>query len=167
MTNEPNIIPRKDLQDRAALVTGAASGIGLAITKRLLQEGAKVALWDFNVENLEKAKKMLCQIVNEERIFLVRCDITKEDDVVAGMKSTVAHFGKLNIAVNNAGVSVSVPSDECTLEQWNWVMNVNCTGSFLRIAGSDQSFQNTGRWRSHRFQQQRQLSETQQTLFSI
>ena len=47
------------------------------------------------------------------------------------MKSTVAHFGKLNIAVNNAGVSVSVPSDECTLEQWNWVMNVNCTGAFL------------------------------------
>ena len=89
MTNEPNIIPRKDLQDRVALVTGAASGIGLAITKRLLQEGAKVALWDFNVENLEKAKKSLCQIVNEEKIFLVRCDITKEEDVVAGMKSTV------------------------------------------------------------------------------
>ena len=131
MTNEPNIIPRKDLQDRVALVTGAASGIGLAITKRLLQEGAMVALWDFNVENLEKAKKSLCQIVNEEKIFLVRCDITKEEDVVAGMKSTVSHFGKLNIAVNNAGVSVSVPSDECTLEQWNWVMNVNCTGSFL------------------------------------
>ena len=131
MTDAPNIYPRKDLQDRVALVTGAASGIGLAITKRLLQEGAKVALWDFNVERLEKAKENLTQIVPEDRIFLVQCDITKEEDVIRAMKSTVDHFGKLNVAVNNAGVSVSVPSDECTLEQWNWVMNVNCTGSFL------------------------------------
>lgn len=121
----------KDLVDRVIIVTGAASGIGLAITKRLLQEGAKVALWDFNLEKLEESKESLSQNFDEEQIFLVRCDITKEDDVVAAMETTVAHFGYMNVAVNNAGVSVSVPSDECTLEQWNWVMDVNCTGSFL------------------------------------
>lgn len=131
MSDQPVTYPRKDLLDRVALITGAASGIGLEITRRFVQEGAKVALWDFNVAQLEKAKQDLCQIVGEERLFLVSCDITKEDDVITGMESTVSHFGKLNIAVNNAGVSVSVPSDECTLEQWNWVMNVNCTGSFL------------------------------------
>lgn len=121
----------KDLVDRVIIVTGAASGIGLAITKRLLQEGAKVALWDFNLEKLEASKESLSQNFDEEQIFLMRCDITKEDDVVAAMETTVAHFGYMNVAVNNAGVSVSVPSDECTLEQWNWVMDVNCTGSFL------------------------------------
>jgi len=131
MSDQPVTYPRKDLLDRVALITGAASGIGLEITRRFVQEGAKVALWDFNVAQLEKAKQNLCQIVGEERLFLVSCDITKEDDVITGMESTVSHFGKLNIAVNNAGVSVSVPSDECTLDQWNWVMNVNCTGSFL------------------------------------
>jgi NAD(P)-dependent dehydrogenase (short-subunit alcohol dehydrogenase family) len=131
MTDQPVIYPRKDLLDRVALITGAASGIGLAITKRFVQEGAKVALWDFNVDRLEQAKETLCHIVEEEQLFLVSCDITKEDDVIAAMESTIDHFGGLNIAVNNAGVSVSVPSDECTLEQWNWVMNVNCTGSFL------------------------------------
>ena len=131
MTDQPVIYPRKDLLDRVALITGAASGIGLAITKRFVQEGAKVALWDFNVDRLEQAKETLCHIVGEEQLFLVSCDITKEDDVIAAMESTIDHFGGLNIAVNNAGVSVSVPSDECTLEQWNWVMNVNCTGSFL------------------------------------
>lgn len=125
------VTPHQDLLDRIALVTGAASGIGLAISKRLLQEGAKVALWDFNVKRLHQAKEMLCEIVSEERILLVPCDITKEIDVIRSMARTVNHFGKLNIAVNNAGVSVSVPSDECTLEQWNWVMNVNCTGTFL------------------------------------
>jgi NAD(P)-dependent dehydrogenase (short-subunit alcohol dehydrogenase family) len=132
MTDQPvTTYPRKDLLERVALITGAASGIGLAISRRFVQEGAKVALWDFNVTRLEKAKEELCRIVDEERVFLVSCDITKEDDVISGMESTVSYFGKLNIAVNNAGVSVSVPSDECTLEQWNWVMNVNCTGSFL------------------------------------
>jgi len=131
MAEEHIINPRKDLLDRVALITGAASGIGMAITKRFVQEGAKVALWDFNVSRLEQAKEFLCQIASEEQVFIVPCDITKEEDVIAGMESTVAHFGRLNVAVNNAGVSVSVPSDECTLEQWNWVMNVNCTGSFL------------------------------------
>ena len=131
MTEETNIAPRMDLVDRVVLVTGAASGIGLAITKRLLKEGAKVALWDFNQSRLEESKKILTEFAREENIFLVLCDITKEKDVIAGMKATVKHFGKLNVAVNNAGVTVSVPSDECTLEQWNWVMSVNCTGSFL------------------------------------
>ena len=131
MTDQPVINPRKDLLDRVALITGAASGIGLAITKRFIQEGARVALWDFNVARLEQAKGTLSSFASENQIFLVPCDITNEADVVAGMESTVDHFGMLNIAVNNAGVSVSVPSDECTLEQWNWVMNVNCTGSFL------------------------------------
>jgi NAD(P)-dependent dehydrogenase (short-subunit alcohol dehydrogenase family) len=129
--DKPNIEPRKDLIDRVALVTGAASGIGLAITKRLIQEGAKVALWDFNQERLEECKEILTKITEKGQFFLVHCDITKEDDVTAAMKSTVDHFGKLNVAINNAGVTVSVPSDECTLEQWNWVMSVNCTGSFL------------------------------------
>lgn len=67
----------------------------------------------------------------EAQLLPVPCDITKEEDVVSAVKTVVDHFGRLNVAVNNAGVSVSVPSDECTLEQWNWVMSVNCTGSFL------------------------------------
>lgn len=123
--------PRKDLHDRVALVTGAASGIGLAISKRLIKEGAKVALWDFNHEKLEKSKEILKEFTEEDRILSVYCDITNEADVIDAMELTVDHFNELNIAVNNAGVSISVPSDECTLEQWNWIMNVNCTGSFL------------------------------------
>jgi NAD(P)-dependent dehydrogenase (short-subunit alcohol dehydrogenase family) len=131
MNSEPNTIPRKDLENKVALVTGAASGIGLEISKRLIQEGAKVALWDFNQVKLEESKEILTEFGKDEQIFLVNCNITKEEDVIAGMNATVNHFGELNVAVNNAGVSVSVPSDECTLEQWNWVMSVNCTGSFL------------------------------------
>jgi NAD(P)-dependent dehydrogenase (short-subunit alcohol dehydrogenase family) len=120
-----------ELEGRVALITGAASGIGLAITRRLVQEGARVAMLDFNVEKLNHSKEELLGMDAAAEILSVPCDITNEASVVSAVQAVADHFGRLNIAVNNAGVSVSVPSDECTLEQWNWVMNVNCTGSFL------------------------------------
>ena len=131
MTDKYSNSQNGELTGRVALITGAASGIGLAITRRFVSEGARVALFDLNSDRLQHAQDELAKIGSEDQLFIVKCDITQEADVVAGVEATVAHFRELNIAVNNAGVSVSVPSDECTLEQWNWVMNVNCTGSFL------------------------------------
>jgi NAD(P)-dependent dehydrogenase (short-subunit alcohol dehydrogenase family) len=124
-------LSKGELDGRVALITGAASGIGLAITRRLIQEGAQVAMLDFNVEKLKQSKEELLGMDAAAEILTVPCDITDEASVVSAVQAVVGHFGRLNVAVNNAGVSVSVPSDECTLEQWNWVMNVNCTGSFL------------------------------------
>lgn len=131
LENENNPVDAGELHNRVALITGAASGIGLVISKRIYQEGALVAMLDINEENLQTAKEDIAQKEDLDRILTVRCDITDEDDVTHAVQSTVKQFGKLNIAINNAGVSVSVPSDECTLEEWNWVMGVNCTGSFL------------------------------------
>jgi NAD(P)-dependent dehydrogenase (short-subunit alcohol dehydrogenase family) len=128
-TNDPHL--EGELFDRVALITGAASGIGLAISKRVLQAGALISMLDINDKSLMRAKDRLTDDVDPERIFTIRCDITNEDDVINAVQTTVEQFGKLNIAINNAGVSVSVPSDECSLEEWNWVMGVNCTGSFL------------------------------------
>ena len=122
---------KRELEGRVALITGAASGIGLAITRRLIQEGASVALLDFNEEKLDRSKEELLGMDAAAEILAVPCDITNESNVESAVLAVTNHFGRLDIAVNNAGVSVSVPSDECTLEQWNWVMNVNCTGSFL------------------------------------
>jgi NAD(P)-dependent dehydrogenase (short-subunit alcohol dehydrogenase family) len=124
---------RKDgeLAGKVALITGAASGIGLAITRRFVKEQALVAMVDFNVEKLNHSKDELLQMDGSAQILTVPCDITNEANVVSAVQTIADHFGRLNVAVNNAGVSVSIPSDECTLEQWNWVMNVNCTGSFL------------------------------------
>jgi NAD(P)-dependent dehydrogenase (short-subunit alcohol dehydrogenase family) len=131
LENENNPVDAGELHNRVALITGAASGIGLVISKRIYQEGALVAMLDINEENLRTAKEDIAQKGDLDRILTVRCDITDEDDVTHAVQTTVKQFGKLNIAINNAGVSVSVPSDECTLEEWNWVMGVNCTGSFL------------------------------------
>jgi NAD(P)-dependent dehydrogenase (short-subunit alcohol dehydrogenase family) len=120
-----------ELAGKVALITGAAAGIGMAITRRFVQEKALVAMVDMNIERLEQSRDELLQLDSSAQILPVPCDITNEENVVAAVKTIVHHFGRLNVAVNNAGVTVSVPSDECTLEQWNWVMGVNCTGSFL------------------------------------
>jgi NAD(P)-dependent dehydrogenase (short-subunit alcohol dehydrogenase family) len=120
-----------ELTGKVALITGAASGIGLAITRRFIKEKALVAMVDRNIEKLNQSREELLKMDGAAQIFPVPCDITNETDVVVAVQTIAEHFGRLNIAVNNAGVSVSVPSDECTLEQWNWVMSVNCTGSFL------------------------------------
>ncbi len=120
-----------ELTGKVALITGAASGIGLAITRRFVKEQALIAMIDRNPEKLEQSRSELLELDPSAQILPVVCDITNEKDVESAVPMIANHFGKLNIAVNNAGVSVSVPSDECTLEQWNWVMSVNCTGSFL------------------------------------
>jgi NAD(P)-dependent dehydrogenase (short-subunit alcohol dehydrogenase family) len=120
-----------ELAGKVALITGAASGIGLAITRRFVKEQALIAMIDRNTEKLEQSRSELLKMDPSAQILPVVCDITNEKEVESAVPMIAKHFGKLNIAVNNAGVSVSVPSDECTLEQWNWVMSVNCTGSFL------------------------------------
>jgi NAD(P)-dependent dehydrogenase (short-subunit alcohol dehydrogenase family) len=123
--------PRGDLVGRVALITGAASGIGLAISKRFAREGARIALFDFNVERLQKACDEIARLTSADQVLPVPCDITNEESVISAVLTTVSHFGQLNVAVNNAGVSKSVPSDECTLADWKWIMDVNATGSFL------------------------------------
>lgn len=131
LSNADNPFAAGELLDRVALITGAASGIGLVISKRIYQEGALIALLDINNETLQTAKNDIALEGDSDRILTIQCDITSEADVIHAVQSAVERFGRLDIAINNAGVSVSVPSDECTLEQWNWVMGVNCTGSFL------------------------------------
>lgn len=122
---------RGDLVDKVCLITGAASGIGLAISRRFAQEGAQLALLDFNVERLNQACEEIGRIAGPRNVLPVVCDITNEESVVAAVQEIVERFGQLDVAVNNAGISKSVPSDECSLADWNRIMAVNATGSFL------------------------------------
>lgn len=121
-----------ELAGRVVLVTGASSGIGLAIAERLIKEGALVAMLSKRPERLAKASEHVLSVAqSESQLFTVVCDVANETSVIDAIESVVEHYGGLNAAVNNAGISVSVPSDECTLEQWNEIMSINCTGSFL------------------------------------
>ena len=105
-----------DMKGRSAIVTGGASGIGLAIAKRLAQSGANVAIWDFNEQAMADAAKSL----GAPKTHTAKVDVSKIDQVEAAFKSTLAAFGKVDALVNSAGVAgknatvAEYPIDEST-----------------------------------------------------
>lgn len=117
------------LKNKVALITGAAMGIGEADAKLFAKEGAKVVIVDIN----ERQGTMVADWIMKnggEAIFL-KLDVTKEDEWKKVISETVKTYGKLNILVNNAGVSLGKNIEETTIEDWNWVMDINSTGIFL------------------------------------
>lgn len=117
------------LDGKVAIIAGGAVGIGGADSRLFAQEGAKVVIGDLREEDGQK----LADEINKkggEAIF-VKHDISKEADWKNIIKKTVEKFGKVNILVNNAGVSLGKDVVDTTLEDWNWVMGINATGVFL------------------------------------
>ncbi|MDQ3578997.1 MAG: SDR family oxidoreductase, partial [Actinomycetota bacterium] len=114
------------LDSRVAVVTGGASGIGLASVRRLAAEGARVVIGDVDVEAGEAA-------ADEVDGLFVRADVTSEAEVSALFQAAVDTFGSVDIAFNNAGISP--PEDDSILdtpiEAWNRVQQVNLTSVYL------------------------------------
>ena len=116
-----------DMKGRSAIVTGGASGIGLAIAKRLAQSGANVAIWDMNDKTMSEAAKSLGGV----KTHVAKVDVSKIEQVEAAFKSTLAALGKVDALVNSAGVAgknatvVDYPVDE-----WIRVHDINLHGTF-------------------------------------
>jgi NAD(P)-dependent dehydrogenase (short-subunit alcohol dehydrogenase family) len=118
------------LAGRAALVTGAASGIGRATALAFAREGARVLVSDLDTAGGEATCKAVAEAGGEARF--VRTDVSREEEVAACVASAVEAFGSLDCAVNNAGVTGTggaIP--DVDLEVWNRVLSVNLTGVFL------------------------------------
>ncbi len=118
------------MTDRAlkvALVTGAARGIGLAVAKRFLAEGWRVALLDIEGELLRGAVDAL----DKDRTLAVHCDVSDATGVAAAVAQVSRRFGRLDALVNNAGIAVFTPVLETSDDDWNRVLAVNLTGPFL------------------------------------
>ena len=99
---------RYDFTDQVALVTGASSGMGLATAQAFAQAGAAVTLADINQDALRAATDDL--IAAGHQALAVTCDVSSEDDVAAMVDKTVATFGRLDMAFNNAGIQAP-PTD--------------------------------------------------------
>jgi sorbitol-6-phosphate 2-dehydrogenase len=121
---------RKLLQDRIAIVTGGAQGLGAAICHRLAREGAHVVVADLN---LEGAERVVADVTaqTDRRAVAVGVDVTDESQVMAMVDRAVQEFGRLDILVSNAGILIAEAVDEFQADKWRAVIEVNLFGYFL------------------------------------
>ena len=117
----------KLLQDRVAIVTGGAQGLGQAICFRLAGEGCHVVVADLN----EEEAKQTAAAITGRRAIAHKVDVTSEEQVAAMVDRAVAEFGRLDIVVSNAGILIAEEISEFPAEKWRAVMNVNLFGYFL------------------------------------
>nr|WP_320114684.1 SDR family oxidoreductase [uncultured Desulfuromonas sp.] len=116
-----------DYTGKVALVTGAASGMGLATAIAFAEAGANVVLSDYREEIVQEQAETL--IAAGHKALAVACDVSDESQVAALVEHTVAQFGRLDVAFNNAGVMAKVvPTADSTIEEWERVVNINLRG---------------------------------------
>ena len=113
---------------KVALVTGAARGIGLAVAKRFLAEGWRVALLDIQEELLRAA---IAALASPDHTISLHCDVTDAKGVARAVVEIERQFGRLDALVNNAGIAVFAPLLKTSDEDWSRVLEVNLTGPFL------------------------------------
>lgn len=120
-----------DFKNKAVLITGAASGIGLESVRAFLQNGATVYMTDSKEASLIEAADVLKTEYKDCKIVTAVCDITKEDDVRKLIDIIKKNTQSIDILINNAGISHSVYSVNENKEDWDNVVNVNLTSQFL------------------------------------
>ncbi|MFE9056577.1 bifunctional aldolase/short-chain dehydrogenase [Streptomyces mutabilis] len=118
----------KALATRVALVTGAGSGIGKAIAGRLVAEGACVVVADLNAEN---AARVAEELGGADKAVAVTVDVTSEEQIAEAFRAAVLAFGGVDLVVNNAGISISKPLLETSVEDWDLQHDIMARGSFL------------------------------------
>ncbi len=119
------------LQEKTAIVTGAAQGIGKVVAQKLAREGANVVIADIQGERLIEAADDIGKI--GRACLGIKTDVSDEEDVFKMVEKTLARFGRIDILINNAGGRINTPLslELTTREQWNRVIAVNLTGTFL------------------------------------
>ena len=116
----------EDLKGRVAVITGGASGIGLAMAEAFGAAGMRLVVADIEADRLEAAVAGLRAKTFEA--IGVRTDVARYADVQALLASTLKAFGKVHVVCNNAGVSITGPTWEMSLDDWRWVYDVNFWG---------------------------------------
>jgi 3(or 17)beta-hydroxysteroid dehydrogenase len=124
-----NVLHSKRMVGKVALVTGAASGIGKTTARRLADEGARVALADVNEPELAKVADAICAAGNQA--VAIRLDVTVEADWQAALARILSQWGRLDISVNCAGISLAKPIHELSLADWRRIMATNLDSVFL------------------------------------
>jgi all-trans-retinol dehydrogenase (NAD+) len=120
-----------NLSKTCAIVTGGAMGIGFATTKRLLQEGAVVTIWDLNANALEEAVRQLLEFGT---VYAHQCDVTDKKRVMNLAATAKKEMGKVDILINNAGFVKGGDFLECSVDDWEKTIDVNFTALLYTTA---------------------------------
>ncbi|UGV26228.1 SDR family oxidoreductase [Rhodopseudomonas boonkerdii] len=116
-----------DLSGRCAVVTGGAQGFGRAVTERFVASGAKVAIWDHDIDLAVKTAREI-----GDAVIALKVDVTDTASIDAGRDATLQEFGQIDILVNNAGITgFNKPVWEIDYDDWRKVMRINLDGPFL------------------------------------
>lgn len=115
--------------ERVVIVTGGASGIGLATSKRFASEGARLVIADLHLDKAEAAIKEVRDAGAPEALA-VACNVADEAAVEAAVAQTLAKFGRVDVVVNNAGLMVFKPIEELNTDDWLGVLKVDLLGAF-------------------------------------
>ena len=113
---------------KVAVVTGAARGIGLAISKKFLEEGYQIAILDIDQKTLSQTMK---QDFDTNNVLGLECDVSEPDQVDQSVNRVVEQFGRIDVLVNNAGIAEFKPMLETTYEEWSRILAVNLNGPFI------------------------------------
>src|SRR5215510_15573971 len=119
----------ESLTGKIAIVTGGSKGIGLAVARRLVAEGVKVAVMSKSEAHLNAARPLI-EGAGPGSVETLQADVRSYDEVQRSIATTVARFGGLDILINNAGVGIFTDVADMTPQQWNDVINTNLTGVF-------------------------------------
>ena len=116
----------EDVRGKVAFITGAASGLGLAMVRSFAAAGMRVVAADIEEGALAKVEEEFA--ASNREIMTVKLDVTNRDAMAEAAAATIEHFGKVHVLVNNAGVGVGGKLDEMTYNDWDWVLSVNLDG---------------------------------------
>ncbi len=120
-----------NFNDQVALITGAGSGIGEAVSRAFAKTGAKLVLVDINEESTNELKNKLISTLQEEDILTIRTDVSDPEDVLKMTETVIGYFAKIDILFNNAGINKRTPLKDISFEDWRRIMSVNLDGMFL------------------------------------
>lgn len=131
-----------EMTGKVAVVTGGASGIGLATAKAFVNEGLKVVIADINKEAGELKAHELNE--NNSDVFFVQVDVSQEDSVANLIEKTISKFGQIDIMINNAGIGALNETHELSYEDYHKIISVNQDGVFFGIKYAIREMLKTG-----------------------
>ena len=117
------------LNNKVALVTGAASGIGEQCARKLASLGAAVVIADLNLENAQKVASRI--VAAGGKALAVAMDVTNEEAVNSGIERAVQELGSLDVLVSNAGIQIVAPIEEYAFSDWKKMLAIHLDGAFL------------------------------------